>query len=278
MRAPIAARQMILAVLLCSATVALGAGLPLAPIMTSVTASVTGDTTLNGTLTIVGINLGGAGLTTSVTIDNAGTPLTLTSITASSVTAALPSSPALTPGSYLLNLSVANSKGTVADESWVTLGAVGPQGPAGPTGATGPIGPAGATGATGATGPQGIQGPVGATGPVGPQGPAGPTGATGADGPAGPTGPQGPAGANGVSGWVRVSTDTPLPHGATVAAYAECPTGTKPLGGGWFGPQLGTEVRISRMEPDDAAYNVIAESIVSYDSSIRVTVICAAVS
>ena len=66
----------------------------------------------------------------------------------------------------------------------------------------------------------------------------------------------------------------PLPAGQTLGLYAECPAGKKPLGGGWFGP--GTdEVVISRMEPDNAAYNVIAKSIVAYNTLVRLTVICA---
>ena len=65
-----------------------------------------------------------------------------------------------------------------------------------------------------------------------------------------------------------------LPAGQSRAFYAECPAGKKPLGGGWFGPGT-NEVIISRMEPDDLAYNVIARSIVAYDIPVRVTVICA---
>lgn len=143
---------------------------------------------------------------------------------------------------------------------------VGPTGPQGPQGVTGPQGP------QGATGPQGPQGETGPRGLTGPQGVAGPQGASGSKGD---TGPQGPAGAAGVSGWQRVSVDWQLPPNQPVGAYAECPSGKKPLGGGWFGPQTNTVV-IGRMEPDDLAYNVIVTNVASYQQAIRVTAICAA--
>lgn len=75
-----------------------------------------------------------------------------------------------------------------------------------------------------------------------------------------------------------VAANFPLRAGDVVAAYAMCPAGKKPVGGGWFGPATNedNEVVISRMEPDNAAYNVIVRSVVNYDSSIRVTAICAA--
>jgi len=150
---------------------------------------------------------------------------------------------------------------------WVSLGAPGPAGPEGPVGATGP------QGSVGATGPQG---PAGATGPQGSVGATGPQGPPGATGPQGPAGLQGAAGANGVSGWVRVSQDWSLPTaGQTIGAYVECPNGKRPLGGGWFGPST-DQVVISRMEPDDIAYNVIVKNVSSpLPNYIRVTAICA---
>jgi hypothetical protein len=154
-------------------------------------------------------------------------------------------------------------------------GATGPQGPAGVPGAQGPAGPVGPSGATGATGPQGPAGPQGEAGPQGPTGPAGPTGAQGPQGPIGPAGPAGPAGANGVSGWERVSVDFAMPPiGSTIAPFAICPSGKKPVGGGWFGPRS-DQVAISRMEPDNAAYNVILTNLSTpLPNTIRVTAIC----
>jgi hypothetical protein len=93
--------------------------------------------------------------------------------------------PALSPGTYSLEVISAPLQFFLMD---FTYGAAGPQGligPAGPAGAQGPPGPQGATGATGATGPQGLPGlpgSIGATGPQGPQGPAGPPGPSGSSG------------------------------------------------------------------------------------------------
>lgn len=121
----------------------------------------------------------------------------------------------------------------------------------------------------GPQGPAGPQGPPGLQGATGPQGPAGPQGATGPQGPAGPQGP------SGVSGWVRVDRTWSIAPGQTVGAYAECPAGKRPLGGGWFGPKVPTEIRIARDEPDNLAYNVIAENVSASTTSLRVTVVCA---
>lgn len=188
--------------LLCLTTLAAAAPVP--PPATPLMTSVTPDTALTQ-LTINGTNLSGAGITTTVTIDSVVNPLTLTTVTPTSVTATLPAG--LNNGTVLLTLTVTNSRGSAADEFWVSLGVVGPAGPTGPTGpqgatgATGEpgaIGPQGPQGPAGATGPQGPQGPIGATGPEGPQGPIGATGPQGATGPTGATGPQGPAGPSAV--------------------------------------------------------------------------------
>ncbi|HTV16208.1 MAG TPA: IPT/TIG domain-containing protein [Acidobacteriaceae bacterium] len=146
----------------------------------------------------------------SVTID--GMPVTVTSMTSTTITGNLPAGLVSSPGSYAVAVWRENKWRDDHDSDdlvahfILTVGAVGPQGPTGPAGpqgatgpqgAPGPQGPAGPTGATGAQGPVGPPGPAGATGAQGPQGPAGPTGATGAagpEGPAGPAGPQGPAG------------------------------------------------------------------------------------
>ena len=85
----------------------------------------------------------------------------------------------------------------------------------------------------GRRGARGPAGPVGATGPAGPVGATGPAGPAGATGPAGPVGATGPAG--GLSGYVRTSSPTvTVPGGTQGTAYAPCPAGTRPLGGGWF--------------------------------------------
>jgi Collagen triple helix repeat (20 copies)/IPT/TIG domain len=182
--------------------------------------------TATNSVTISGTNLGSAGFTT-VMLDGSATPLTLTTVTNTSVVATLPAG--LPPGSYLLTLTT-TTKGTQSDEFWLTLGAVGPTGPqgpqgvqgsTGPAGTTGPAGPAGATGATGPQGPPGPQGPTGLTGPQGPAGVAGPIGPMGPKGDAGATGatgsqgPPGPAGAAGAQG----------PPGPTGAAGPQGPAG-----------------------------------------------------
>ena len=60
-------------------------------------------------------------------------------------------------------------------------------------------------------------------------GPQGPTGATGPQGIAGPAGPQGPPG---LSDYVRVASNAPSSGADTKSATAECPDGTRVLGGG----------------------------------------------
>lgn len=95
----------------------------------------------------------------------------------------------------------------------------------------------------GARGARGFAGPVGATGPAGPAGatgPAGPVGATGA------TGATGPAGAPGLSGYARATSPpvTVMP-GLEGSAFAECPAGTKVLGGGFFATPAGSNLRVT---------------------------------
>ena len=82
---------------------------------------------------------------------------------------------------------------------------------------------------------QGIQGGVG---PAGPQGIAGPQGPTGPQGPQGTIGPQGPQGdpgpAGGVLGWEFVrAPGVDIAAGQLDGAIAECPTGKRPIGGGF---------------------------------------------
>lgn len=115
-----------------------------------------------------------------------GQALTVLSSSASHVEALLPAG--IAPGSYLLTVSGGRKDGH--DESWITVGSVGPEGP------------------MGSPGPQGPAGPQGATGPAGPQG------ATGPAGPQGATGPQGPAGASPATLWARVSASGALIAGS----------------------------------------------------------------
>ncbi|HSX66591.1 hypothetical protein [Nocardioides sp.] len=101
----------------------------------------------------------------------------------------------------------------------------------GQTGDAGPQGPQGETGPQGEVGPEGPQGPQGEVGPAGADGAAGPAGPSG---PAGPTGPQGASGTNGVSGWevIRQPYSGPASD-ANKQVIMYCPTGKKPLSGGY---------------------------------------------
>ena len=73
-----------------------------------------------------------------------------------------------------------------------------------------------------------------------------------------------------------VAANWPLAPGQSLGMYAQCPGGKRAIGGGWFGPGT-NEVIISRMEPSNTVYNVIAKNIVGYETIVRVTVVCAAV-
>ena len=77
-----------------------------------------------------------------------------------------------------------------------------------------------------------LAGPQGPAGPAGPQGPAGPKGATGATGAPGQAGAPGAPGAPGISGLQYVVTGESVSGNATEFWSAECPAGTKVLGGG----------------------------------------------
>ena len=76
----------------------------------------------------------------------------------------------------------------------------------------------------------------------------------------------------------ELSVDWPMPAvGVSIGAFAECPTGKKALGGGWFGPST-DQVTLARDEPSDSAYSVIVRNVSSpLPNYIRVTVICATV-
>ena len=187
---------------------------------------------------------------------------------------------------------------------WPATGVQGPQGPQGetgatgatgaqgPRGATGPQGPQGATGLTGATGPQGAQGATGATGPQGATGATGPQGAPGATGPqgapgaTGPKGDQGDPGAEGVSGWVRVEGKDASPSGypTTATSTADCPSGTKALGGGYLitvGDKYCTVPTMASYPGDDDTWTATGtedeHSSCSGHWSIRAYAICATV-
>lgn len=224
------------------------------PVPPGVVYSATEDQT-NGVLTISGTNLVLTGVQPVVTLGTIAVPVL--SATPSQITVQLPAG--LASATYFLTVRRGTKDGDVAYFA-VAIGEVGPQGEKGEPGATGP------------EGPPGPAGPSGPQGPTGPQGPKGDTGATGLPGP------QGPSGTNGVSGWQRVSVDWPMPAvGASIGAYAQCPTGKKALGGGWFGPST-DQVTLSRDDPADTTYNVIVRNVSTpLPNYIRITVICATV-
>src|SRR3954470_2865881 len=173
---------------LCPALLLCATGLASAASPVILQANVTGTT-----LKIVGTDLQRKDPAKHPTVVALGSvQLPTTSVTANMVLAQVPAT--IPPGSYLLTVETGDGP---ADESWVTVGAVGPQGPTGPKGDTGPQG---LTGPTGATGPQGLTGPKGDSGAQGPTGPKGDTGAQGPAGPTGATGSQGPAGPTGATG------------------------------------------------------------------------------
>lgn len=229
----------------------------------------------NGTLVVGGSGLVLSGTQPVVTLETVILPVI--SATSTRIDVQLPTQ--ITAGTYLLVVRRGTGSGDIAyfavaigengprGEQGVagvagTPGAVGPQGEAGPQGIPGPAGPQGTAGPQGATGPQGVPGPQGAQGAIGPQGPMGLPGA------------QGPAGTNGVSGWEMVNVTWNLPAiGSTIGAYAACPAGKKPTGGGWFGPRS-DQVAIARDEPDNNAYNVILTNVSSPPGYVRVTVLC----
>ena len=82
-------------------------------------------------------------------------------------------------------------------------------------------------------GPQGPQGVAGSQGPAGATGPQGLQGLPGPQGPQGPQGIPGPAGSSGLTGLVRVQVDSAFDDMATKEVFAQCPAGTRVLGGGY---------------------------------------------
>lgn len=178
----------------------------------------------------------GFGSPLDVTLGDFGS-LSIVTATDTEIEATLPSG--ILAGDYLLTVSTGNGQ-SQNDEYDLTIGAVGPQGPEGPHGQQGP------------------------------------PGADGQDGSPGPAGSPGEDGADGVSGWERVSVDHTIPPLSTIAAPAICPTGKRPLGGGWFGPST-DDVAFSRAEPDNIAFAVIVTNKTDHEQPIRTTVICATV-
>ena len=82
----------------------------------------------------------------------------------------------------------------------------------------------------------------------------GPAGASGDSRAAGPQGLPGPAGTSGVSGLVRVQVDSPFDDVATKEVFAECPAGTRILGGGYTfffgGPTVPLRTNLPSVEFD----------------------------
>jgi len=145
----------------------------------------------------------GSGFTSSMTITQAGIPLSSVVVDAGGAQATALVA-ATIPGTYQL-IATAGKKSSAPFEFTIQSPS-GATGPAGPTGAQGPVGPTGpqgfegAVGPTGPAGPIGVTGATGATGTVGATGSTGATGATGLTGAIGATGAQGPTGATGTPG------------------------------------------------------------------------------
>jgi hypothetical protein len=163
--------------------------------------SVTGNASINGTLTVSGgivAATGGSSLSVNGTCVNVTGCLTVNGLpvggggTGSGATGATGKTGA-TGGTGATGATGATGK-TGATGGTGATGATGVG--SGTTGATGATGKTGATGGTGATGATGGTGATGATGQTG----AGTTGATGKTGATGATGNTGPAGGGGGSG------------------------------------------------------------------------------
>ena len=133
---------------------------------------------------------------------------------------------------------------------------------------------------TGTAGGQGAQGPPGPTGPKGPTGPTGPKGATGATGPKGTTGPAGPTGPPGISGYALVEKSASTTS-SFLAVQVNCPSGTRPLGGGGGTPTPGAGVSVRNSFPvggSQPGWLVVAEAKTPGTGwSYEVDAVCAAV-
>jgi len=143
-------------------------------------------------------------------------------------------------------------------------GPTGQQGPKGDTGTAGPSGEQGPQGPQGAKGDQGAPGPVGQQGPKGDSGaagPAGPQGAKGDQGPAGPQGapgPQGPAG--GLAGYQVVRFDFDVPNLGEANGKATCPSGKRPVGGGYFTDSANLHVLHNYPSIDGVSWYILVDN------------------
>jgi hypothetical protein len=111
----------------------------------------------------------------------------------------------------------------------------------------------------------------GAQGQQGAQGAQGATGSAGAAGAVGATGPPG------ISGYVVVTTTTPLANGAFAGLSAPCPAGKKVLGGGL---EIGNFVKIlgSLPLPDGTGWRIDARNDSGVDINMQAFAVCAFVS
>jgi len=112
-------------------------------------------------------------------------------------------------------------------------------------------------------------------GPPGPQGPVGPAGKDGSQGV------EGKQGGPGLSGWeIVVPNPTFVGTGRAAVAYAKCPAGKKPIGGGGdITAGVNDQVAITGSFPDSTGWEVIAEEMVPTTTNwyLHPVAVCAAV-
>jgi hypothetical protein len=140
-----------------------------------------------------------------------------------------------------------------------------------------PAGPQGPKGDSGAAGPKGDPG---APGPKGDPGAAGAKGDPGATGPKGDPGTPGAAGTPGISGWEKVlKIPTTILPGLINGSTAQCSTGKKVLGGGYYAS--GGLVDITFSGPSgltDTNWHVEGKNVDNQSVDLQAFVICANVS
>src|SRR5919112_4223037 len=110
-------------------------------------------------------------------------------------------------------------------------------------------------------------------------GPQGPQGEQGPQGPQGEQGPQGPQGPSGISGYTRSTNHgseqddywdaTTIGARSLETAHAECPEGTRVLGGGAYSFDKDSLFRAARFEPgmDDFSIRATLDTAVDIKSS-----------